>query len=184
MVVTDSDELIALYRPIGTIGKQRTGQRGGPRGRMLIEWDGGHGDLHWHSVNLLILYRPGDMYSVWRAWREGTWELAWRYVNLEEPWQRTPIGFDSKDLYLDLWSEPNGNEWRYKDEDEAAFAAQMRLITDEQLAAARAAGGQAVEQITRRSPPHDRDWDAWRPDPSWAIPTLPEDWKTVRSKAR
>jgi hypothetical protein len=150
---------------------------------MLLEWDGGYGDLVWHGVNVLMLYRPGDMCSVWRAWSDGTWELAWRYVNLEEPWERTPIGFDSKDLYLDFWSEPISTEWRHNDEDEATFAVQLRRITAEQLAAARAAGGRAVEQIRRREPPHDRDWDAWRPDPAWAMPTLPEDWKSYEPRS-
>lgn len=183
-VVIDSDDLVALYRPIGTVGKQRTGVRGGPRGRMLVEWDGGYGDLVWHSVNVLILARPGDPYSVWRAWGADSWELAWRYVNLELPWQRTPIGFDSKDLYLDLWSDAAGAEWRYKDEDEAAFAVEQGKITAEQLAAARGAGAQAVEQIRRREPPHDRDWDGWRPDPTWETPALPDDWRSFKGSPR
>jgi hypothetical protein len=34
-----------------------------------------------------------------------------------------------------------------------------------------------VERITRREPPHDRDWHLWRPDPAWKVPTLPVGWK-------
>jgi len=176
-VVADSPELIALYRPIGTIGQQRSGERGGPRGRVLLHWDGGYGELRWRDMNVLMLHRPGDMHSVWRAWHAATWEVAWRYVNLEEPWTRTAIGFDSKDLYLDLWSERDGTEWHWKDEDEAAWAAENGRITPEVLEAARAEGSRAVARIQRGDPPHDRDWDAWRPDPSWTVPFLPDAWK-------
>lgn len=44
-VVTDEEGLIALYRPSGTAGRQRSGEFGGPRGRMLVRWDGGYRDL-------------------------------------------------------------------------------------------------------------------------------------------
>ena len=91
VTVTDGDELIALYLPAGTVGKQRTGDRGGPRGRMLIVWDGGHRDVLWERTNVLTLYRPGEAHSVWLAWDAASWELRWRYLNLEEPWRRTPI---------------------------------------------------------------------------------------------
>ena len=49
VTVTDRDDLIALYLPAGTVGKQRSGERGGPRGRMLITWDGGYRDCLWRA---------------------------------------------------------------------------------------------------------------------------------------
>ena len=181
IVVADTDDLIALYRPVGTHGKQRSGERGGPRGRLLLHWDGGYQDLEWHSVNVLTLYRPGDMHSVWRAWRSTTGDLAWRYVNLEEPWQRTAIGFDSKDLYLDLWSEPDGSKWRWKDEDELAWMVAHGRVTPEQSSVVRAEGERALIRISRREPPHDRDWDQWKADPAWPIPALPANWRSFQA---
>lgn len=174
-VVVDSDQLVALYRPVGTVGKQRSGERGGPGGRMLIKWDGGYRDLIWGGVNVLMLHRPGDTHSVWRAWDPDTWELAWRYLNLEEIWVRRSIGFDSKDLYLDMWCKPDG-DWQWKDEAEAIWAAETGRISPAQLGAARLEADRALARIRRREQPHDRDWDAWRPDPSWPIPHLPPDW--------
>lgn len=176
-VVSDSDELIALYRPAGTKGKQRSGEFGGPHRRMLVRWDGGYRDLTWTGVHVLELHRPGDMHSVWRAWDATTWQLKWRYVNLEEAWRRTPIGFDSKDLYLDLWPEPDGHEWHWKDEDELPWLIENGRLTEAQVALMREEGERAISRVRRREAPHDQNWEAWRPDPTWAIPTLPSEWK-------
>lgn len=184
VIVEDSDQLIALYRPSGTPGKQRSGEFGGPRKRMLIHWDGGYRDLLWHSVNVLALYRPGDMHSVWRAWDAGTWNLKWRYVNLEDVWRRTPFGFDSKDLYLDLWARPGEDEWHWKDEDELDWIVENGRLAAEEVPLIRAEGERAVDRIRRREPPHDREWDTWRPDPSWMVPGLPTEWQEYEPKVR
>lgn len=184
VVVEDVDDLIALYRPSGTPGKQRSGEFGGPRGRMLVRWDGGYRDLTWTGVNVLALYRPGDMHSVWRAWDAATWALKWRYVNLEEAWRRTPIGFDSKDLYLDLWSHPGEEEWHWKDEDELDWIVENGRLAADEVPVIRAEGERAVDRIKQHEPPHDREWDAWRPDPSWMVPTLPSQWREYEPRAR
>ena len=93
IVVQDGDKDVVLYLPAGTVGKQRTGERGGPRGRMLVKWDGGHGDATWKRTNVVRLYGLGDPYSLWLAFDATTLDLAWRYINLEDPWRRTAIGF-------------------------------------------------------------------------------------------
>jgi hypothetical protein len=43
----------------------------------------------------------------------------------------------------------------------------------------RADGERAVRRVLDRAPPFDRDWTAWRPDPSWPVPVLPEGWDRV-----
>jgi len=178
VTVTDGDDLIALYLPAGTVGKQRTGERGGPRGRMLIAWDGGHRDVLWERTNVLTLYRPGDAHSVWLAWDAASWELRWRYLNLEEPWRRTPIGFDSRDQLLDAWAAPDGVAWSWKDEDELAWAVENGRYTREEAEAIRAYGERALDALRRRSA-LDREWEGWRPDPAWPVPTAPEDWREL-----
>ncbi|MER6926517.1 DUF402 domain-containing protein, partial [Streptomyces spiralis] len=37
-------------------------------------------------------------------------------------------------------------------------------------------GRSAVEVIRAWGPPFSENWQHWRPDPSWAVPSLPEDW--------
>lgn len=176
-VVEDTDDLIVLYTPNGSPGKQRTGQRGGPRGRMLLEWDGRHRDLVWERTNALLVHRPGDHHSLWLAWDAASWEPTWRYIDLQEPWRRTPIGFDSRDLWLDLWAEPRRDEWHWKDDDELAWLVEQGRVDQARAIEIRSIGERALETVLRREPPLDRDWTAWRPDPSWAIPALPPDWK-------
>jgi hypothetical protein len=85
---------------------------------MLTEWDGGYEDREWHTNDALVLYRPGDAHSVWALWRAADHQLLCWYVNLEGPWRRTAIGFDSLDHALDIIIEPDLSTWRWKDEEE------------------------------------------------------------------
>src|SRR5436305_484761 len=66
-VVRDAPEGIVLYMPPGTVGKQRTGERGGPRDRLMVRWDGGHRDVSWHSTSVVRLYQERDAFSIWIA---------------------------------------------------------------------------------------------------------------------
>lgn len=184
IVVIDEPELIATYMPAGVVGKRRTGPRGGgPQGRHLVRWDRGYEDRPWTGTNVLMLHRPGDPYSVWSAWDVGDWRQVWWYVNLEDPWRRTTIGFDSRDRELDLWAEPDRVVWHWKDEDELAWAIGQGRFTSAEAASIRADGEQALDLIRRAQPPFDRDWSAWRPDRTWTVPVLPADWNVYDSAA-
>ena len=174
-VVQDGDKQIVLYLPAGTVGKHRTGERGGPHGRMLLRWDGGHAETTWKGTNVLRLYRPGDRYSLWLAFDAATWDLAWRYINLEDPWLRTAIGFDSRDVYLDLIAGPDGDDWEWKDEDELAWVVEQGRIDAARAAQIRADGERAIEAV--RTMGSLERWRTWRPDPGWRIPTVPERWR-------
>lgn len=118
---------------------------------------------------------PDTAYSVLRWTDEGS--PVW-YVNLQRPLERTPIGFDTTDHALDLLVRADGT-WVWKDEDELAEAVRLGLFTPEQASAFRAEGERALRRILHRERPFDRDWDDWRPDPSWPVPTLPDGWDRV-----
>ncbi len=179
VVVRDEPDAIVTYTPSGSLTKRRTGERtGGPRGRQLTRWDGGHEDRPWSGTSVLMLYRPGDGFSVWCAFDADEWRPAWWYVDLEEPWRRTTIGFDSRDLWLDLTRKPHEAEWRWKDEDELAWAVEAGRCTPQQAEAIRREGDRALDAIARRDPPFDEDWERWRPDPEWGIAVMPPSWKT------
>jgi hypothetical protein len=174
-VVTDDEDETVLYIPAGTVGKRRTGERGGPGDRFIVRWDGGHADVTWKRTNVIRLYRSGDPYSLWLAFDAATWDLAWRYINLEDPWRRTAIGFDSRDVYLDLVAGPDGDDWEWKDEDELAWVVEQGRIDAARAVQIRADGERAVQSV-REMGSLDR-WRTWRPDPSWRLPTVPERWR-------
>lgn len=175
-IVRDDEDGVVLYNPAGTVGKRRTGDRGGPRNRFIVRWDGGHEDITWEGTNVIRVHRDGDAHSVWFAFDATTWVPVWRYINLEDPWLRTPIGFDSRDHYLDLHADPDGKEWQWKDEDELDWAVEQGRIDATRVAAIRAEGERAVARV-RGDPEFGVEWRRWRPDPRWGTPTLPPRWR-------
>lgn len=183
IVVRDDPRLIATYMPAGSLTKRRTGDRsGGPRGRQLMTWDGGHEDRPWTGTSVLMLHCPGDGFSLWRAWDADRWLPAWWYLNIEEPWRRTAIGFDTRDLWLDLWSEPDRREWHWKDEDELAWAVEQGRCGAAGAASIRTEGERALRRMQRGDPPFDQDWSGWRPDPRWPIPSVPLAWDRLQQE--
>ena len=178
IVVHDDPQSIVTYMPVGSLTKRRTGARGGPRGRQLIQWDGGYEDKPWRDTNVLMIHRPGDGYSLWYAWAATDPQRAWWYVNLEEPWRRSAIGFDSRDLWLDLWREASASEWNWKDEDELDWATANGRCSAERAEDIRAEARRAIDAIAARVRPFDVDWTAWRPDSRWSAPQLPAGWRT------
>jgi predicted RNA-binding protein associated with RNAse of E/G family len=117
----------------------------------------------WYAV--LLFFRPD-----WSPW-------SW-YVNLQEPLRKTRVGFDTLDHELDVIVEFDGS-WRWKDEEELAEAIRRGVIAAEEEPRLRADGERAVQRILGHEPPFDRDWTAWRPDPAWYVPTLPEGWDGI-----
>jgi hypothetical protein len=175
-VVRDAPDLVALYIRPGAVGMRRSGTRGGPRGRNLVAWDGGHEPRPWHTHRALILNRPGDGHSVNLFWDDTSNAFRGWYVNLELPWRRSEVGFDSRDLALDILVEPDLSEWRWKDEDELAWMVEQGRYSRAEAVEFRREGERAVERVIRRAPPLDQPWEHWRPDPSWPLPTLPDGW--------
>jgi hypothetical protein len=123
-----------------------------------------------------------DAHSIWLARDANTLAVAWWYVNLEEPWKRTSIGFDSRDRVLDLTLEPDG-EWQWKDEDELEWAVANGRIDTTVAAGLRAEGERAKKRFARRDPPPDEPWTRWRPEASWGVPVLPQGWRDYEPRS-
>ncbi|MEU3335636.1 cytidylyl-2-hydroxypropylphosphonate hydrolase [Streptomyces sp. NPDC002144] len=128
----------------------------------------------WFGTGVLKLARPGEPWSVWLFWEPG-WRFKNWYVNLETPLERWAGGVDSEDHFLDICVYPD-RSWAWRDEDEFAQARQDGLMDDHVAEQVRRAGLSAVEVIRAWGPPYSDGWQHWRPDPSWAVPSLPEDW--------
>ncbi|MEW2447613.1 DUF402 domain-containing protein [Streptomyces parvulus] len=128
----------------------------------------------WFGTGVLKLARPGVPWSVWLFWDPG-WRFKNWYVNLEEPLTRWEGGVDSEDHFLDISVHPDRG-WYWRDEDEFAQAQRDRLMDAGQAERVRAAGRAAVAEIRAWGPPFRDGWEDWRPDPAWAVPSLPGDW--------
>lgn len=179
-VIEDSAQAIALFEPTGVTVKARVGTRGGPRGRNMLPggWDGRYEDRVWDGPGCLRLHLPGTGISVMRWWhpekqRYDGW--GW-YVNLELPWRRTAMGFDSRDLLLDIVVAEDLSSWRWKDADELEWALEVGTMDAETAEFTKSAGAQAIALLEARAFPFDTDWHRWRPDPAWTLPTLPPHW--------
>ncbi|WP_460069034.1 cytidylyl-2-hydroxypropylphosphonate hydrolase [Streptomyces sp. YKOK-I1] len=131
----------------------------------------------WFGTGVLKLARPGEPWSVWLFWEPG-WQFKNWYVNLEEPLARWGGGVDSEDHFLDICVYPD-RSWGWRDEDEFAQAQQDGLMDAAVAERAREAGRAAMEVIQAWEAPFNKGWQHWRPDPSWAVPLLPEDWDRV-----
>ena len=86
-----------------------------PRRRRLVAQD-----KVWEGEGVLKLHRFGTHHSIWHL-REAGW-----YVNLEEPWRASSLGWDTRDLALDIVVSRDGS-WRWKDEDHLSVGRGARL---------------------------------------------------------
>ncbi len=178
-VVQDSDDLVALYLAPGTTCKRRAGKRGGPHGRVLVEDSGGHEDWTWSENRRLILWHPPELqHAVSLFWRDAdNMFLGW-YVDVLKPLRRTPLGFDTRDLILDVVIDPD-RTWNWKDEDELAWHQEQGYIAPHEAEAIRNEGKRSVSLLEAHDPLFDDIWTLWRPDPGWGIPDVTEGWSVV-----
>jgi Protein of unknown function (DUF402) len=130
----------------------------------------------WYGGRLMI-WQEGDSHSTYVSWSDKGEFLGW-YVNLEDPWRETTLGFDSTDHLLDIVIDPD-RSWRWKDEDHLAEAVEIGLFSPEQARAFRTEGERAIERIEAWAPPFDEGWEKWRPDPTWPLPSLPNGWERL-----
>src|SRR5205807_6354277 len=104
VVLEDGPSFTALFQPKGAPCKRRSGERSGPAGRQMLPggWDGRHDDRAFAGPSTARVHPVGSGFAVLRHWDEHRRRYQGWYVNLERPWRRTPIGFDSRDDVLDL----------------------------------------------------------------------------------
>ena len=123
---------------------------------------------------------PGRPFSVWLLWSPA-WEFKSYYVNLEAPFARSAVGFDSSDHTLDVCVRAD-RTWYYKDQDELDTRIEVGLVDAEAAARVRRDAEQAVALIEGWQPPFDSGLEEWRPDPAWPLPELPPRWDAHASE--
>jgi hypothetical protein len=171
VVVSDNGGLLVTYLP-----------EGAPFGFADGEFPGG---MHpwaqrgrWEGHGALMLRRPSDRYSVWAFWRGDERRFWGWYVNLEEQYRRSVIGFDTLDHELDLWSE-DGETWLLKDEDAIAERVAEGRFDVQEAERVRADAVAFQAEYARHGPWWDPAWADWTPPRDLEIPSLPPGWELV-----
>ncbi len=178
-VAHDADDLVALYLCPGAICKSLDAEGAAKNSwtEKLLAREWTLLDREWKWSRILMLHRPGRWSSIWGFWGEqGGDPLAW-YVNLEEPWRRTDVGFDSRDLQLDIVVMPD-HTYAWKDEAEFAEMCDLGLIDQVEAATVREEGESVIAEV-ERGDMWWLDWKSWAPDPTWPVPSLPVGWDVV-----
>ena len=172
IVVSDTDDLLALYMP-----------EGGPLRFPPEDFFGGRHPWsrkdRWTGHGVLQLQQPGAMHAVWVFWQGPRRELSSWYVNIQEPFRRSSIGFDTQDLELDLVIAPDGS-WRFKDDERLEPWIERGRWSREEVDAIRAEGERVAAELEAGRRWWSQDWASWEPDPAWPIPPIPDGWETAR----
>lgn len=174
VVVKDEPDLIVLYMPAGVLGKNvahkpTIKELFSPTEIKIV-------DCTWHSTDVLMLIVPGEAFSTYIMWETGTKNLAYWYVNLQEPIQRTSIGFDTMDNMLDVVISPDMSVWKWKDDDEFSEAQQAGFYSSDKAREIWIEGEKAVRLITLERRSLYEEWGKWLANPQWEIPELSPLW--------
>jgi len=165
-IVADTLERTVLYLAPDTPFRAARASGGGPV-RDLDDWV--PTETVWAGGSLIRLLESGAWHCVDVEFDAGGGFCGW-YINFQEPVRRTPAGFDTVDLVLDLVVTPDGTGRRKDEEDFARAVAQGHIAADvaarvlaevERMEAAVATGG---------APFDERDWTVWRPPDGWKSP--------------
>jgi hypothetical protein len=167
IVVDDTPELLVTYLPEEAPFAFPPSADGRPH-----PW---HGKEAWAGHGVLALRRPGEAYSVWHFWEGPERRFAGWYLNLEEPFRRTAVGYDTQDLELDVWIPADG-PWRFKDEEQLADRVRDGRYTQEQAAATRALGAELGTMLDCGGRWWDDAWSSFAPAPDWRAPAFPAGW--------
>jgi hypothetical protein len=182
-LVQDEIDRVVLWFPTGTIWKRpvtpatrsRDADRGARHASLLTRGDWIFVDAEW-DVSTLVLMEAGAWHAVWVSWLDDGTQWGW-YVNLQRPFRRTELGFETMDLVLDVLIE-NDRTWRWKDEGELATFVATGVFEEPLAKRLRVEGLRVARRAERNEAPFDEDWAVWRPNDG-LLPELPRGWAAV-----
>ncbi|MGP5253548.1 DUF402 domain-containing protein [Brachybacterium alimentarium] len=179
----DGDLTVVMTRP-GSGRASRAGSRTGPRGRnvVAIGWDGSYDLAEWEGHTVVRAHPHGRCWSVWR-WHDGeNWIGDW-YGNLESPWRRSAVGYDTQDWALDVVAQgtPGADDCTigFKDEDELDWYVEQGTFSAECAAYFRSVGEELAEIMRRGEGLAAADWSRWAPTRDDVSVPLPEAWQAL-----
>jgi hypothetical protein len=175
VVVEETSERVGLWVAPGNPFKRPPSLRVPIPHVAARDWT--HSDERWTGGGLLMLHERGASHSIWPRWDERGDFGGW-YVNLEDPWRKSRLGFDTTDHALDIVVAPD-RSWRWKDDDDLQEGVEVGLYTARQASAIRSEGERVVERIEAGTAPFEEGWENWRPDPDWPVGAIPPGWDRV-----
>lgn len=181
-VLREDDEVVELFIPAESATRRLVMADGSviPRDTPYAERHAmprALGDAHWHTNDMLLLYRPGDEHSVWLLWNAETGAFQHWYLNLQDQMTRTAFGWDTSDHVLDIVVHPD-RSWAWKDEHELADAVAVGRYTPEEASAIRALGERLVrEMVEPWAWPLNAGYEQRRPCHQ-PIASVPDGWDT------
>jgi hypothetical protein len=168
IVVLDHDELLASYVAGGTPLRYPPGPW--PTADGLHPWQPKE---RWFGHGVLMLQRPGEAHAIWVFWDGPEREFHGWYVNIQEPFRRTALGYDTQDLELDIWV-PRDGPWQWKDAEVLEQRVREGRYTAEQLVEIRAEGARVAAELDAGRQWWDESWSSWAPDSAWGTPSFEE----------
>lgn len=186
-VVQDNVDSLILWMPKGTIWKVPTTPLTRPKAetraervaRCMLHKDWVLQERVW-DVSTLWFMQADQGFAIWVSWLGPNEFWGW-YVNLQEPFSRTPRTVQTMDLALDVLVEAD-RSWRWKDEDELEVLIGLGAITAAKGAQIRHDGESAIEMIKDNSDPFCSPWPSWRPPSDWGLPVLPDGWHRIEGR--
>jgi hypothetical protein len=176
-VIEDRDGLLVTYIATGAPFGYAPGPW--PTETGLHPW---YPKERWEGHGTLVVQRPGDAYAVWHFWggEERRFE-AW-YLNLQEPFRRTAIGYDTQDHELDVIVLEDG-QWFFKDDEKMEQRIREGRYSPDEVLEIRALGNRIGVMLDARDTWWDPAFAAWAPDPTWDPPSLTAGWEAVDVEA-
>ena len=187
IVVLDSPELVVTWLPLDTpvlhgVTDPTSGyydNKGHLRAKTMAAKSWTMSERNWHTAGTIRIKHPRSLWSLWVFWEPEMTEVRGWYINIDAPYQRTRLGFDTWDMFLDVMVQPDRKTWHYKDEDEFAKAIKTGIFTEFEAQEVRDAAANALQIVAENRKPFDNTWANWRPDILWDIPQIPKDWEEV-----
>lgn len=161
VVICDEPGVIAVYTAPGTPATIAAGEDGVRLRLPPPSWELRPAKIP--DRHYLAVHKPGTAHTLLLIW-DVEWNLLSWYINLETDLERTEVGFEYVDHFLDIVVEPDMAAWRWKDEDELEEAVAKGLVTADDAEAFRAEGERALQQLLQREAPYDERWEDWRPE--------------------
>ncbi|MCS7476154.1 DUF402 domain-containing protein [Umezawaea endophytica] len=134
------------------------------------------GNATWRGHGKLQMHRPDDAYSVDLYWEGPSRRFHGWYLNLQDPYRRTPLGFDTLDHELDYWAPADG-PWVERDREDFERQVVEGKYSAELAERVRRQGKEIEAMLTAGTTWWDPAWASWEPDPDWPVPTLPDGWE-------